>query len=41
MRFTRYDVQPDSFRSRMELSTDGGSTWRLGNRQQFTRVTGS
>lgn len=39
LRFTRYDVSPDSFRSRMEISTDGGGgSWRLGNRQHFTRA---
>ncbi|WP_298021804.1 hypothetical protein [uncultured Parasphingopyxis sp.] len=38
LRFTRSDVTPDSFRSRMEISTDGGETWRPGNRQRFTRA---
>ncbi|RED16918.1 hypothetical protein [Parasphingopyxis lamellibrachiae] len=40
LRFTRYDVTPDSFRSRMERSTDGGQTWSLGNRQRFVRAEG-
>lgn len=38
LRFTRHDVSADSFRSRMEISNDGGRTWRLGNRQHFTRA---
>ncbi|MGP1283355.1 MAG: hypothetical protein ACTS1X_10300 [Parasphingopyxis sp.] len=38
LRFTRYDVERDRFRSRMEMSTDGGGTWRLGNRQRFVRA---
>lgn len=37
LRFTRHDVTPNSFRSRMEISVDGGTTWRTGNRQHFTR----
>lgn len=38
LRFTRYDVTPGSFRSRMERSADGGQTWSLGNRQHFVRA---
>ena len=38
LRFTRYDVQEDSFRSRMEISTDGGQTWEMGNEQRFERA---
>ncbi|MEM8695657.1 MAG: hypothetical protein AAGE05_06505 [Pseudomonadota bacterium] len=38
LRFTRYDVEPNSFRSRMESSTDGGETWRAANRQRFVRA---
>ena len=38
LRFTRYDVQDDRFRSRMEISTDGGETWSLGNEQRFVRA---
>ena len=38
LRFTRHDVTPDRFRSFMEISGDGGKTWRLGNRQRFDRV---
>ena len=41
LRFTRYDVTPNSFQSRMERSTDGGQTWSLGNRQRFVRAEGS
>lgn len=37
LRFTRHGVAADSFRSRMEISTDGGATWRPGNRQHFVR----
>lgn len=39
LRFTRSDVEENSFRSRMEMSNDGGQTWRLGNRQHFRRAT--
>ena len=38
LRFTRYDVTPNSFQSRMESSTDGGATWSIGNRQRFVRA---
>ena len=37
LRFTRSDVAPNSFKSMMELSDDGGETWRIANRQKFTR----
>ncbi|MBC2776443.1 hypothetical protein [Parasphingopyxis marina] len=40
LRFTRYDIGRDSFRSRMEISTDGGESWRIGNRQHFRRAEG-
>jgi len=40
LRFTRHDVTPTSFQSRMERSTDGGETWSLGNRQRFVRAEG-
>lgn len=39
LRFTRYDVQPDRFRSKMEYSTDGGKNWTQGNRQIYVRRT--
>ncbi|MEE9433292.1 MAG: hypothetical protein V3V15_03540 [Sphingorhabdus sp.] len=38
LRFTRSNVKADSFRSTMEMSNDGGKTWRVANRQQFTRI---
>jgi len=38
LRFTRFNVQPDRFESRMEVSFNGGSTWRPGNHQVFTRA---
>lgn len=37
LRFTRYNVAPDSFESRMDVSTDDGATWRQGNHQLFRR----
>ncbi len=37
LRFTRSDVAADSFKSRMEYSTDGGQSWKPGNRQAFLR----
>jgi len=37
LRFTRFNVAPDRFESRMERSTDGGKTWTPGNRQVFER----
>ncbi len=40
LRFTRYDVQPDRFQSKMEYSTDGGAKWTQGNRQTFVRRKG-
>lgn len=38
LRFIRYNVQPDSFESKMEYTTDGGKTWRPGNHQIFRRA---
>jgi hypothetical protein len=38
LRFTRFNVTDDRFESRMEISTDGGSSWRPGNRQVFKRA---
>ena len=38
LRFTRYNVEPDRFESRMEYTTDGGASWLPGNRQVFERV---
>lgn len=40
LRFSTHEVKPDSFVSRMELSTDGGESWRPGNRQRFRRLDG-
>lgn len=37
LRFTRYNVTPDRFESKMEISTDGGATWMPGNHQVFRR----
>lgn len=37
LRFTRYNVQQDSFESKMEWTSDGGATWVQGNHQTFTR----
>lgn len=37
LRFTRFNVEPDRFESRMEYSSDGGTTWLPGNHQVFTR----
>ncbi len=38
LRFTRYAVEQNRFQSRMEVSTDGGETWRVGNEQRFVRA---
>lgn len=37
-RFTRYGIATDRFESRMETSTDGGVSWKLGHHQLFVRV---
>lgn len=37
LRFTRYNVKPDSFESKMEYTEDGGKTWLPGNHQIFRR----
>ncbi len=37
LRFTRYNVKPDSFESKMEYTRDGGKTWLPGNHQVFRR----
>ncbi len=37
LRFTRYNVEPDRFESKMEYSTDGGESWVQGNHQLFRR----
>jgi hypothetical protein len=38
LRFTRFNVTPDRFESRMEVSTDGGASWKPGNHQVFSRA---
>lgn len=38
LRFTRYNLKPDSFESKMEHTTDGGKTWLPGNHQLFRRA---
>lgn len=38
LRFTRFNVSPDRFESRMEYTEDGGRTWRPGNHQVFRRA---
>lgn len=37
LRFTRSNVEPDRFESRMHVSTDGGVSWIPGNHQIFSR----
>lgn len=37
MRFTHFDIEPDSFTALGELSRDGGRTWRAFTRQFLTR----
>ena len=39
LRFTRFNVSPDTFESRMEYTEDGGTTWKPGNHQLFTRAS--
>lgn len=39
LRFTRFNVAPHRFESKMEVSTDGGTSWRAGNHQMFVRAT--
>jgi hypothetical protein len=38
LRFSRSNVAPASFESRMDRSTDGGKTWLPGNHQVFKRM---
>jgi len=40
IRFTRYNVSPDAFESKMEYTSDGGVTWLPGNHQRFRRSSG-
>lgn len=37
LRFTRFNVSPDAFESRMDYTEDGGKTWIPGNHQLFRR----
>ncbi len=37
LRFTRFNVEQDTFESRMEYTEDGGATWKPGNHQVFRR----
>ena len=39
LRFTRYNVEPEQFESKMEFSTDAGSTWTQRNHQIFRRAS--
>jgi hypothetical protein len=42
MRVTRFDVGPDRLEARMDVSTDGGNSWKPGHHQVFRRAaTGS
>jgi hypothetical protein len=38
LRFTRYNVTPARFESKMEYTHDGGKTWLPGNHQTFVRA---
>lgn len=38
LRFTRFNVMPNRFESRMEVSMDGGGNWKPGNHQVFKRA---
>lgn len=38
VRMTRFNVTPDRFESRMELSQDGGGSWKPGHHQVFRRA---
>ncbi len=38
LRFTRFNVSPDAFESKMEHTSDGGKTWKPGNHQMFRRA---
>ena len=39
LRFTHYDIEPDSFKALGEYSRDGGETWTPFSRQHLTRQT--
>ena len=38
MRVTRFDVAPDRLEARMDVSTDGGASWRPAHHQVFRRA---
>lgn len=38
LRFTRYNIEKNSFESKMEYTEDGGKTWKPGNYQLFSRA---
>lgn len=38
IRFTHENIEPDSFEAQMQMSKDGGKTWRNGYRQFLRRV---
>jgi len=38
LRFTRFNVSPDGFESRIEASIDGGASWRPDSHQLFRRA---
>jgi hypothetical protein len=38
LRFTRFGVMQNRFESRMEVSLDGGESWKPGNHQLFVRA---
>lgn len=40
LRFTHYDIEPDSFKALGEYSRDGGRTWIAYSRQTLTRQKG-
>ena len=35
LRFTRFNVKPNSFESKMEYTNDNGEIWKLGNHQDL------
>ena len=39
MRLTRFNVSPDRLEARMDVSTDGGNSWRPSHHQVFRRAT--
>jgi hypothetical protein len=38
LRYTRFNVTPDRFESRMEVSRDGGASWKPDHHQVFRRA---